>query len=286
VCLLSFGITISEQVRGSVRYGVGFARSLSEERVVVLKGWRLVFYKETFMHKHLNWVLTASLGLSGLAMVGCDKDNSRASKDSNPAADSKIINNKNDAASVAGSKIPGDQIGTADLTKIYGVLGDTAEAALTKGGLNDLTERLSSTDRDRIGKAADLKDANLDGRVDQLNKDYSGKYNDKFNLDKSKVFENWAKVQKTREDGDKTYANVTIPASHGMPELVVPVVKDHEAWKIDAPDDLTGTQLKSNVLTEVTAIDTTKAEWPSDQLDAQRAMVHHVLAAVMNKPMK
>jgi hypothetical protein len=240
------------------------------------------------MRKHLNWVLTASLGLGGVAFMGCEKSdvNTRASKEPSQSADSKVINNKNDAASVAGSQIPGDQIGTADLTKIYGVLGDTAEAAFTKGGFDDLCERLSTTDRDRIGKLPEQKFADLDGRVDQLNKDYNGKYNDKFKLDESKVFENWAKVQKTRQDGDKTYANVMIPASHGLPELTVPVVKDKEAWRIDAPDDMTGQQLKDNVLAQVTAIDTMKNQWPDGQLEAQRAMVHHVLAAVMNKPMK
>lgn len=238
------------------------------------------------MRKHLHWILTASLGLGGFAVAGCDKNDTRASKDSSPAADSKIINNKNDAASVAGSKIPGDQIGTGDLTKIYDVLGHTAEAAFTKGGFDDLCERLSAPDRDRIGKFAQQKFDDLDGRVDQLNKDYNGKYNGKFNLDKAKVFENWAKVQKTKEDADKTYANVMIPAGHGLPELTVPVVKDHEAWKIDAPDDVSGQQLKQNVLDQVTAIDTMKDQWPADQLDAQRAMVHHVLVAVMNKPAK
>jgi hypothetical protein len=240
------------------------------------------------MRQHWNWLLSASLGLGAMAFIGCEKSdtNPRASKDANPAADSKIINNKNDAASVAGSKLPGDQIGTGDLTKIYDVLGHTAEAALTKGGFDDLCERLSTPDRDRIGKFAQQKFDDLDGRVDQLNKDYNGKYNGKFNLDNSKVFENWAKVQKTKEDADKTYANVMIPAGHGLPELTVPVVKDHEAWKIDAPDDVSGQQLKQNVLTQVTAIDTMKDQWPSDQLEAQRAMVHHVLVAVMNKPAK
>jgi hypothetical protein len=63
-------------------------------------------------------------------------------------------------------------------------------------------------------------------------------------------------------------------------------VKDKEAWRIDAPDDMTGQQLKDNVLAQVTAIDTMKGQWPDGQLEAQRAMVHHVLAAVMNKPMK
>jgi hypothetical protein len=249
----------------------------------------ILFIEEFDMRKHLNWVLAASLGVGGMAFMGCEKSgtgNTTASNNTSPSADNKVINNKDEAAKTAGSQIPGDQIGSADLSKIYGTLGDTAEAAFTKGGFDDLVERLNTTDRDRIGKVADQKFADLDGRVDQLNKDYSGKYNGKFNLDDSKVFENWAKVQKTGEDKDKTFAKVTIPASHGLPELTVPMVKDHESWKIDAPDDLSAQQLKDNVLAQVTAIDTMKDQWPGGELEAQRAMVHHVLAAVMNKPAK
>jgi len=195
-----------------------------------------------------------------------------------------VLNNKSDAASVAGSRIPGDQIGTADLTKIYGVLGDATEAAFKKGGFDDFCERLSKGDRDRIGKFAEQKFADLDARVDTLNADFKAKYNDNFNLDKSKVFENWVQVQKTGQDSDKVTANVMVPASHGVPALTLPVVKDHEAWRIDVPDDVTGQQLKQNLQDHLTAADEMKANWPADKLDGQRAMVHHVLEALMNKP--
>jgi hypothetical protein len=239
------------------------------------------------MRTKLNWLLSASLGLGAAVFVGCDRNNTVANntnKDNTAAADHKVLNNKNDAASVAGTQIPGDQIGSVDLGKIYGTLSDTAEAALTKDGFDDLCERLSAPDRDRIGKFANEKFADLNARVDQLNNDYNSKYNGKFKLDKDKVFENWAKVQKTNQDADKTYANVMIPAGHGAPALTVPVVKDHEAWKIDVPDDMTGQQLKQNLQDHLTEADNMKSQWPSDQLEGQRALVHHVLEAVMNKP--
>lgn len=236
------------------------------------------------MRTKLNWFMSASLGLGAAMFIGCDRNNTVASKDSSPNADQKVINNKNDAASVAGSRIPGDQIGTVDLGKIYGTLSETAEAALTKDGFDDLCERLSTPDRDRIGKFANEKFADLNARIDQLNSDYNGKFNGKFKLDKDKVFENWVTVQKTNQDADKTYANVMIPASHGAPALTVPMVKDHEAWRIDAPDDMTGQQLKQNLQDHLTEADNMKSQWPSDQLEAQRALTHHVLEAVMNKP--
>ena len=157
------------------------------------------------MRKHLHWLLSASLGLGGVAFMGCERNsggNPQANKDSSQAADSKILNNKNDAASVAGSKIPGDQIGTIDLTRIYGALKDVSEDAFTKNHFDNLVGKFTSPDKDRIGKGfANQKFDDLDGRIDQLNKDYKAKYGHSFDIEKTKVFENWVAVQKT---GDPT----------------------------------------------------------------------------------
>src|SRR5690349_19534517 len=174
------------------------------------------------MRKHLHWIMAASLGLSSAAFLGCDRNSSNTNTGtpsgtssgarSDASEDSKIINNKADAAKTAGSMIPGDQIGTADLTKIYGVLGNIAEDAMDKGNFDKLVSNLSAPDQDRIGKQfANQTFADLDGRIDALQKDFKGKYNDNFSLNESKVFENWAKVQKTGEDADKTMANVMLP---------------------------------------------------------------------------
>jgi len=67
------------------------------------------------MRKHLHWILTASLGISSTAFLGCEKSSTSSPQSSNTsrsnqAEDSKIINNKADAAKTAGSMIPGDQI--------------------------------------------------------------------------------------------------------------------------------------------------------------------------------
>jgi hypothetical protein len=250
------------------------------------------------MRKHLHWVMAASLGLSSAAFLGCDRTASNTSTGtpsgstsgtarSDASQDSKIINNKSDAAKTAGSMIPGDQIGTADLTKIYGVLGNIAEDALDKGNFDKLVSNLAAPDQDRIGKKfANQTFADLDGRVDQLQKDFKSKYNDNFNLNESKVFENWAKVQKTGETSDKTMVNVMLPASHGLPALTIPMVKDHEAFRVDIPDQVNGDQLKQGLQDHLTEVDNMKDQWPTDKLDAQRAIVHHVFMAVLNKPVQ
>jgi hypothetical protein len=244
------------------------------------------------MRKHLHWILTASLGVSGMAFLGCEKSDTTSPQSSNtprtsPAEDGKIINNKADAAKTAGSMIPGDQIGAADLTKIYGVLGNVAEDAMDKGNFDKLVSNLSAPDQDRIGKQfANQTFADLDGRIDTLQKDFKGKYNDNFGLNDSKVFENWAKVQKTGEDADKTMVNVMLPASHGLPALTIPMVKDNQAFRIDVPDQVTGDHLKQNLLNHLTEVGNMKDQWPTDKLDAQRAFVHHVMMAVLNKPVQ
>lgn len=249
------------------------------------------------MRKHLNWIMAASLGLSSAAFLGCERSSSTNSGTpsaanngtarSDASQDSKVINSKADAARTAGTMIPGDQIGTADLTKIYGVLGNIAEDSLDKGNFDKLVSNLAAPDQDRIGKKfANQSFPDLDGRIDQLQKDFKAKYNDNFNLNESKVFENWAKVQKTGETGDKTMVNVTLPASHGLPELTIPMIKDHEAFRVDAPDQVTGDQLKQSLQDHLTEVDTMKDQWPANKLDAQRAIVHHVMMAVMNKPVQ
>jgi len=233
------------------------------------------------MRKSIHWMLTAAMGLGAAAFAGCDR-NDPAKQTSNAEQDKKVINNKNDAASVAGSTIPGDQIGAADLTKIYGVLGDAVKGSFKKGAIGDVVERFDKADRDRLGKVT--SSADLDGRIDQLNKDYKAKYNADFDIDDSKTFENWVKVQKTGQTSDKTMANVMVPASHGAPAVTIPVVKDAVAWKIDLNDSVSADQLKKALLDHLTEADNMKDQWPADKLEAQRALSHHVFEAIANMP--
>ena len=53
-----------------------------------------------------------------------------------------------------------------------------------------------------------------------------------------------------------------------------------------APDQVTGDQLKQNLQNHLTEVDNMKDQWPTNKLDAQRAIVHHVMMAVMNKPVQ
>ncbi len=85
----------------------------------------------------------------------------------------------NDAAEQAGAR------GTAaapDAEGIRDVLAQVAEASLTKGGLDDLVERLVDQDRNRIGQTLQKNNPDLDGRIDQFRKDWQAKYNQDFDI--------------------------------------------------------------------------------------------------------
>ena len=86
-----------------------------------------------------------------------------------------------DAAQQAGARtgVANDAEGVRD------VLAEVTEAALTKGGLDDLAERLVDQDRNRLGQgnALDQNFADLDGRIEQFRNDWKAKYGQDFNIE-------------------------------------------------------------------------------------------------------
>ena len=80
----------------------------------------------------------------------------------------------------------GARAGVADDSEgIRDVLAQAAEAALTKGGLDDLVERLVDQDRNRLGQGNTLNQnfADLDGRIQQFRDDWKAKYGQDFNIE-------------------------------------------------------------------------------------------------------
>jgi hypothetical protein len=269
-----------------------------------------------------------------------------------------------DAIKHAGQKLTGATTNPAqamapDVDDIRKTLANSAEASLTKGGFDDLIERFSDSDRNRLGKEMKgnqefKNDTTLDGRIAQFQKDWKDKYNQDFNIkDRNAVFdESFAMIRQgelpgygsarmagERESGaaantpgttgdmntpaptanpdgtarsapsgtanqptgdasvnnnndrmnkaanraDKNMASVTVQASHGLPELSVPMIHEFpDSWKIDIPDNLTAQQLRDNLLKHLTMADEQKDQWPSDPNEAYRLVSHHVLMAVMN----
>jgi hypothetical protein len=96
-----------------------------------------------------------------------------------------------------------------------------------------------------------------------------------------------ATADANRNDPGRNIATIQVPASHGLPALTVPMI--HEApdsWRIDVPNSLTGDKLRANVLAHLTAANNMKDRWPADVKDADAMVAHHVLMAVMDKPVQ
>jgi len=76
--------------------------------------------------------------------------------------------------------------------RAYTMLGQVTNAALTKGGFDDLAQRFNDADRNRIGSWYHDKNNKekldvLDGRVAQFQKDWKAKYGDDFKIHKDDV---------------------------------------------------------------------------------------------------
>ena len=89
-----------------------------------------------------------------------------------------------------------------------------------------------------------------------------------------------------RNDPGRNISTVSIPAGHNAPALTVPLIHEAAGWKIDVPDTLDAAKLRSNLIAHLTEVQNMKDQWPSDVNDAYRAVAHHVLMAVMDKPAK
>jgi hypothetical protein len=224
-------------------------------------------------------------------------------------------NNTVDGAREAGSRTTAAPNGTTaapDAEGIRDVLAQVTEAALTKGGLDDMVERFVDADRNRLGKGQLDNHADLDGRIDQFRKDWKAKYNQDFDIkDEEAAFPNSGftiaqgeigrdaatgttgadspaspAADTNRNDPGRNIARVQIASAQGLAAMTVPMI--HEApdrWKIDVPDTLTADKLKQNVLDHLTAADQPD-QWPGDVNQAYAWVSHHVLMAVLDKPAK
>jgi len=84
----------------------------------------------------------------------------------------------------------------------------------------------------------------------------------------------------------RNVALVRVPASHGLPALTLSLIHElPDQWRIDLPNNITGEQLKSNLLTHLTHVASMKDKWPADENEAYRAVSHHIFMALYNVDM-
>ncbi len=81
-------------------------------------------------------------------------------------------------------------------------------------------------------------------------------------------------------------AQVIVPASHGLAQLSVPMVKEDGQWVLCVPDNVDAQKLHDCLLRHISMMDDQKATWPTDVNDAQRMANHHILAAIYESEQK
>ena len=142
------------------------------------------------MKKFVHWTAAAALSLGGFAFattasaedtVGNKVD--RAVDKTKNATENAVDNTK---AAAHDTKTKWEDV------RIHTMLGQVTNAALTKGGFDDMIERFNDADRNRLGSWA--KDKNnkekldvLDGRIAQFQGDWKAKYGHDFKIHKDDV---------------------------------------------------------------------------------------------------
>jgi len=155
--------------------------------------------------KHVRILTAATLAVGGFAFTpmaraaddagaaaqnAADKTSDAAQKaaDNTSNAAQNAADKTSDAAQRAADKT-GDTTVKRDQAKdandIRETLSDVTEAAVKKGTFDDLVERTAAPDRQRIGKFAEQKFDDLDGRSDQFLQDWKAKYNEDFDIGKA-----------------------------------------------------------------------------------------------------
>src|SRR5215213_8612536 len=82
-----------------------------------------------------------------------------------------------------------------DPNDIHKAFEGLTEAAVTRGGFDDVVERLVDQDRNRIGKYAGKQFNDLDATADAINKAWKEKYGKDFELEPKEAFKSVALIR-------------------------------------------------------------------------------------------
>ena len=278
-------------------------------------------------------VSAASLSLSLSFLAGCNKETA-SNTTGGTTADNRTAGEKvKDGVAKAGEKT-GDALGTAvdktaDATKSAGnslkaatqpsadsamkdsrdTLSSAVEAALTNNGLNDVVDRLTKADRDRIGKIDKASLGDLNAAIGKLKDDWKAKYNADFKLsDKEQVVfgtpvaikvgdiadnarlageklspTGTTPADKAADKAANNTATVSFPSAGDAPMVNLTLRNEGTVggnYKIDVPDTLDANTLKQNLIMHINKVDSMKDKWPADANEAARVVSQHILAAI------
>lgn len=188
-------------------------------------------------------------------------------------------------AVVAGASLSG----ASDVTGIRGTLEGVVTNALNANDLDKMTGYLTDADKQRL---TGLDPKALTAGVDQFKKAWGQKYSgDVFGvMAADQVFSDQfvtltASGQTTADAKGKT-GQAVIKASHGLPEVQVPVVAQDGKWKLDLPDTVDAATLQQNLSKAVQELNAASGQWPADKVQASQHVAHRILMAVTNTQAK
>jgi hypothetical protein len=157
------------------------------------------------------------------------------------------------------------------------VLAGAANAALTKGGFDDLCERLTSGDRKRFGDQVKRDTTELDGRIEQIQKIWNEKYGQKFNMP-DKALESFVVIREGEVvDASAAKAHWPVMAVEGM-------FRDRTPEPSPTSAEYHGNQVFLNLKDRLTRFGENVSAWPADVNEAYRQVAHNVYAAIYSVP--
>jgi len=220
---------------------------------------------------------------AGNAVAGAAKDAGAAVSEA--GRDAKDVAKDAKDAVVAGFS----PSGASDVTGMRGTLEGVVQQALNANDLDKLTGHLVDADKQRL---TGLDPKSLTAGVDQFKKAWGQKYGgdvfavmaaDQVFSDQFVTLE--SSGQTTADDKGKT-GRATIKASHGLPQVQIPMVAQDGKWRLDLPDQVDAATLQQNLQKAVQELNAASAQWPADKVQASQHVAHRILMAVTNTQAK
>jgi hypothetical protein len=239
------------------------------------------------VRKSSTFVTAAILTIGGLALAGCNKDETATNPPTTPPTTGQQVGNAVDkglnglsgaATQVAGAASP---TGANSLDGARKAVEGVTVKALTTNDFKDVASYFTSAQQDRVVKTKpDTKD--LDDQIDAFNTAWKTKYGYAFkikdlNVDYPDAF---AHFGQDSADGTKATGIITSPGASG---ITVPFVQEGGLWKINIPNSVDGQVLHDNLLAAINALNKAAPTWPDSDVAAAQAVTYSVLGAVMNQ---
>lgn len=139
------------------------------------------------MRNHLRFTVAAAVTAGVLSPIASGAEDDKAKDEARGAEERVIVDGRTYELPAGIERATED-----DSEDIRDALAAATEAACKKDGFDTLVARFVDADRNRLGKFTsagnDRKLATLNGRIDQLRKDWRTKYNEELDLKEDVVF--------------------------------------------------------------------------------------------------